>query len=79
MLDINFSDNQVNSFELILLQSEEYADEIIRRFKISYTGGDPTVTLNNITNDMNLLEGDLLIESKKRIEAEISNYLERLF
>ena len=74
---IDFSDG-INTLEYMMLQeiqSEEYADNIIRTFKQTYTGGDPNSYLTQITDNIGLVEGDLTPASKQRIENEISNYL----
>lgn len=70
--------NGVNGLEYMMLQemqSEEYADEIIRRFKSEYCiNDDPNLLLDSIVEDMNL-DIDIFPESVERIKNEISNYI----
>ncbi len=76
---IDFS-NGINTLEYMILQelqSEEYADEIIKKFKERWIGiGDPNEFLSNIADEIVPDAGDLLPASKTRIENTISNYLE---
>ena len=74
----DMSDNIVTPMEIALLQSEEYADEIIRKFEKEYNGSQmPTILLDSIVKDMNLSAEDLFPDSIKRIEDTVSNYLRR--
>ena len=67
--------NGVNGLECMMMQSEEYADEIIRRFKSEYCiNDDPNLLLDSIVEDMNL-DIDIFPESVERIKNEISNYI----
>ena len=62
----------------MILQSEEYADQIIRTFKSNFEDGDdPNDLLQTICMGLNISDGDLMPESKRRIENEIKNYLMR--
>lgn len=77
MLNFNLADGKMNGFEIAFLQSEEYADEIIKRFKTSYTGREnPNMLLDAIVEDMNLGNEDLMFDSIRRIENEVGNYVE---
>ena len=74
----DMSDNVITPMEIALLQSEEYADEIIRRFEQEYNGCQiPTDLLDSIVKDMNLSAEDLFPDSIKRIENTVSNCLRR--
>ena len=74
----DMSDNVITPMEIALLQSEEYADEIIRKFKKEYNGSQmPTTLLDSIVKNMNLSAEDLFPDSIKRIEDTVSNYLRR--
>lgn len=74
----DLSDGKMNGFELAFLQSEEYADNIIRLFKSNYEDGDdPEDLINTICYGLHISDEDLLPDSKKRIENEIRNYLMR--
>ena len=77
MFDFNIADGKMNGFELAVLQSEEYADEIIKNFKRQYNGTqDPNLLLDSIVEDMNIDDSiDLVPESVERIKNEISNFL----
>ena len=73
----DLTDGKMNGFEIAFLQSEEYADEIIKRFKASYTGREnPNMLLDAIVEDMNLGSEDLMFDSIRRIENEVGNYVE---
>ena len=74
----DMTDGKMNGFELAALQSEEYADQIIRIFKSNYEDGDdPSDLLTVIVNGLGVTDEDLFPESKRRIENEIKNYLMR--
>ena len=74
----DFTDGKMNSLEIMLLQSEENADNIIRVFKNNYkSGDDPNDLLSAIAQGLNIGDEDLLPESKTRIENEVRNYLMR--
>lgn len=74
----NLADGNLNGFELAFLQSEEYADQIIRVFKNNYEDGDnPNDLLSQIAEGLDIHNGDLFPDSKERIEREVSNYLMR--
>ena len=71
----NMADGEINPYELAVLaevQSEEYADEIIREFKANYDGGNPNDFLSSLVEDMDV---DLLPQSIARINNEITNFL----
>ena len=68
----------VNAFEVILLQSEEYADTIIRLFKEIYVFGDPNDVLSSIVDNLGIKSGDLLDISIQRVHDEVENYLRSL-
>lgn len=73
----NLTDNRMNGFEIAFLQSEEYADEIITEFKHRYIGTEnPTSLLDDIISNRGIGPQDLMVNSIKRIENEVSNYLE---
>lgn len=74
----NFADENLNGFELAFLQSEEYADQIIKEFKNTYIEGEnPNELLSSIAGRLDIHNGDLFPDSKTRIEREVSNYLMR--
>ena len=74
----DLTDNHMNGFEVMVLQSEENADQIIRVFKNNYEDGDnPNDLLTQICNELGFNDADLFPASKTRIEKEISNYLMR--
>ena len=80
MFDFNLADGKMNGFEIAFLQSEEYADEVISRFKETYDGTQiPDQLLDAIVADMGLGHQDLMIDSVHRIENTISNYLEAIY
>jgi hypothetical protein len=67
--------NGVNVLECMVLQSEEYADEIIRRFKREYcVNDDPNELLDSIVEDMDI-DGDIFPESVERIKNELSYFI----
>lgn len=77
MFDFNLTDEKMNGFEIMVLQSEEYADEIIKTFKERWIGcGDPSQFLSDIADEILPDAESLLPASIKRIENEINNYLE---
>lgn len=78
MFNFNLSDGQLTGFEAYFLQSEEWADEIIAKFKQFYDGGDPNALLSDIAESMNISDKDLLSSSRIRIEKEIADYLRRI-
>ena len=74
----NLTDGKMNSFEIIALQSEENADNIIRVFENNYEDGDdPEDLLTQIAEGLGIGSEDLLPASKQRIEDTIKNYLMR--
>ena len=74
----DLTDNITTGFEVMILQSEEYADQIIHLFKSNFENGDdPKKLLQTIAMKLNIGPEDLLPESKKRIENEVRNYLLR--
>ena len=77
MFDFNIADGKMNGFELAVLQSEEYPDEIIKNFTRQYNGTqDPNFLLDSIVEDMDIDDSiDLVPESVERIKDEISNFL----
>lgn len=67
--------NGINYYEMSMLQSEEYADEIIRRFKSEYCINDnPNILLDSIVGNMNL-DIDIFPESVEHIKNEIANFI----
>ena len=75
MFDINFADGNINAVEIMILQSEEYADEIIRRFKVEYCiNDDPNLLLDSIVEDIKP-DIDIIPESVERIKNEIANFI----
>lgn len=77
MFNFNLADEKMNGLEWMVLQSEEYADEIIKTFKERWIGsGDPSQFLSDIADEI-LPDVDFLLPASiKRIENEINNYLE---
>lgn len=75
MIDmINFADGLLTPLEIQILESEEIADQIIKDFKKFYSDeNDPQFVLNKIA--ANYATNELLPESIKRIEYEVSNFL----
>lgn len=74
----DLTDNVTTGFEVMVLQSEEYADQIVRTFKNNYEDGDdPQDLLTQICNGLGLSDGDLLPASVTRVQNEIKNYLMR--
>ena len=74
----DLTDGKMNGFELAFLQSEEYADQIISKFREIYKNGDdPNWVLTAIALTLGISDEDLFPDSKKRIEDTISNYLRR--
>ena len=77
MFDFNLADERMNGFEIMILQSEEYADKIIKTFKERWIGcGNPSQFLSDIADEILPDAESLLPASIKRIENEINNYLE---
>ena len=73
----DFTDNWVSPMEMAILQSEDYANQIIKIFKERWIGcGSPSQFLSDIANEILPDAESLLPASKKRIENEINNYLE---
>lgn len=77
MFNFNLADEKMNGLEWMVLQSEEYADEIIKTFKERWIGsGDPSQFISDIADEI-LPDADFLLPASiKRIENEINNYLE---
>ena len=74
----NMADGHLTGFEAYFLSSEQYADKIIEIFKLNYTGEeDPNQLLAEIADTLKLSQGDLLPDSKARIEMEIHNDIAR--
>ncbi len=77
MFDFNLADEKMNGFEIMVLQIEYYADEIIKTFKERWTGcGIPSQFLSDIADEILPDAESLLPASIRRIENEINNYLE---
>jgi hypothetical protein len=73
----DMTDNIMTPLEITILQSEEYADQIIKTFRERWIGcGDPSQFLSDIADEILPDAESLLPASKKRIENEINNYLE---
>lgn len=73
----DMTDNIMTPLEITILQSEEYADQIIKTFRERWIGcGDPSQFLSSIADEILPDAESLLPASKKRIENEINNYLE---
>ena len=73
----NLSDG-INYYEMRILQSEEYGDQIIRKFKREYKYPDnPKHFLESLVAGMGLDSSDLTPSTIRRIENEINNYLRR--
>ena len=73
----DFTDNWVSPMEMVILTSEDYANQIIKTFKERWVGcGDPSQFLSDIANEILPDAESLLPDSIKRIEKEINNYLE---
>lgn len=74
----DLTDNSMTGFEIMALQSEENADNIIRVFENNYEDGDdPEDLLSQIAEGLGIGPSDLLPASKQRIEDTIRNYLMR--
>jgi hypothetical protein len=68
----------INYYEMHMLQSEEYGDQIIRKFKREYKyPNDPKYFLESLVAEMGLDSSDLTASTIRRIENEINNYLRR--
>ena len=66
-----------NPFEFAVIQSEEYADSVIEQFKNQYTGDeDPNSLLHAIVFNMRLSNADFMPDDIRRINNEISRYVE---
>jgi hypothetical protein len=66
-----------NPFEFAVIQSEEYADRVIEQFKNQYTEDeDPNSLLHAIVFNMGLSNSDFMPDDIRRIENEISRYVE---
>lgn len=73
----DMTDTIITPYELAVLQSEEYADKIVKTFRERWAGcGDPSQFLSDIAEEILPDAGSLLPASIKRIENEINNYLE---
>lgn len=81
MRDIfNMADNYITPLEMVILMSDEYSDEVIRKFKQGYCMGlDPNQYLTQICDDMGLVEGDLLPANIEKIENEVRKYLRSIY
>ena len=74
----DLTDNEMTGFEIMTLQSEENADNIIRAFESNYEDGDdPNDLLKQVATGLGIGPSDLLPASKQRIEDTIRNYLMR--
>ena len=74
----DLTDNDTTGFEVMVLQSEENADNIIRVFENNYEDGDdPNNLLEQVAAGLGIGASDLLPASKQRIEDTIKNYLMR--
>ena len=73
----DMTDNIMTPMEITILQSEEYADQIIRTFKQAWDGkSDPDEFLTNLADEILPDTNSLLPTEIERVRNEIRNYLE---